>query len=62
MNMAALGPHAGFIVGSYLVVAVVVIGLIAAVIGDYRAQQNRLRDLERAGVTRRSGRSASDAA
>ncbi|MGH6679060.1 MAG: heme exporter protein CcmD [Bradyrhizobium sp.] len=52
-----LGPYAPFIVTSYLAVALVVALLIAWVVLDYRSQKRRLRDLERSGVVRRSGRS-----
>ena len=54
-----LGPHASFIVGSYAVVAVVVVALICWVIADYRRQRATLRDLERSGVSRRSARQTS---
>lgn len=53
-----LGPYAAFIVGSYAIVAVVVLTLIGWVASDYRRQQAILRDLEAQGVTRRSGREA----
>lgn len=49
-----LGPHAVFIVASYVVAALVVIGLIAWVIADHDAQRRLLDDLEARGVTRRS--------
>jgi heme exporter protein D len=55
-----LGPYASFIVTSYLVVAVVVLILIVWVAVDYRRQKLRLRELEASGITRRSGRSATD--
>jgi heme exporter protein D len=49
-----LGPHAGFIIGAY-VVAIAVVGLLIFwVIGDYFAQKRALADLERRGITRRS--------
>ena len=54
-----LGPHASFIVGSYAVVAIVVVALIGWVIADYRRQRATLHDLERSGVNRRSARQAS---
>ena len=57
----SLGPYASFIVTSYVAVAFVVALLIGWVIIDYRNQTERLRELERSGVTRRSGRSAVDA-
>ena len=57
----SLGPYASFIVTSYAAVALVVALLIGWVIIDYRNQTERLHQLERSGVTRRSGRSAVDA-
>ena len=57
-----LGPYASFIGGSYALVALVVIALVVATAVAYPRQMQRLRDLDRAGVTRRSGRDASDAA
>ena len=56
----SLGPYASFIVTSYAAAALVVALLIGWVIIDYRSQTQRLRELERSGVTRRSGRSAVD--
>jgi len=56
----ALGPYASFIVTSYALVAAVVLMLILWLALDYRRQQQRLRELESSGVTRRSGRSAAD--
>ena len=56
----SLGPYASFIVTSYVAVAFVVALLIGWVIIDYRNQTERLRQLERSGVTRRSGRGAVD--
>lgn len=53
--MNALGPHAGFIIAAYGVVAVILGGLIAAILLDYRAQKRALDALERRGVGRRSG-------
>ncbi|HLH89569.1 MAG TPA: heme exporter protein CcmD [Xanthobacteraceae bacterium] len=49
-----LGPHAAFIIASYAAAAIVVAGLIAWVIIDFRAQRRALGDLEAHGVTRRS--------
>ncbi len=49
-----LGPHAYFIVASYVVTAAVVAGLVAWVIADFRAQRRALGELEARGVTRRS--------
>ena len=56
----SLGPYASFIVTSYAAVAFVVALLIGWVIIDYRNQTQRLRELDRSGVMRRSGRSAVD--
>jgi heme exporter protein D len=56
----SLGPYASFIVTSYLLVAAVVLILIVWIIVDYRRQQARLRELEAGGITRRSGRMATD--
>lgn len=56
----ALGPYASFIVTSYAAAAVVVAVLIGWVVLDHRNQTQRLRELDRGGVTRRSGRSALD--
>ena len=53
-----LGPHAAFIIASYVMAALVVLGLIAWVLADYRAQQRVLADLEARGVTRRSREAA----
>ncbi len=55
-----LGPYASFIVTSYLAAALVVILLIAWIAIDYRGQKRRLQALEESGVTRRSGRSATE--
>ncbi|MBR0695417.1 heme exporter protein CcmD [Bradyrhizobium lablabi] len=56
----SFGPYASFIVTSYALVTVVVLLLIIWIIADYRRQQARLLDLEASGVTRRSGRGATD--
>jgi heme exporter protein D len=56
----SLGPYASFIVTSYVLVAAVVLILIAWIAIDYRRQKQRLRELEAGGVTRRSGRSATE--
>ena len=56
----ALGPYAAFIVTSYALVTAVVLILIVWIAVDYRRQQARLRELEASGVTRRSGRAASE--
>jgi len=58
----SLGPYASFIVTSYLAAAVVVTLLIGWIVLDYRAQRQRLRELEASGVSRRSGRGATDMA
>ena len=58
----SLGPYASFIMTSYLMAAAVVLALIAWIVLDYRNQTRRLREMERSGVVRRSGRSATDIA
>ncbi len=56
----SLGPYASFIVTSYALVVAVVLILIIWIAIDYRRQQERLRELDASGVTRRSGRSTAD--
>ena len=56
----SLGPYASYIVTSYALVAAIVLVLIVWIALDYRRQKERLRDLEASGVTRRSGRQATD--
>jgi heme exporter protein D len=56
----SLGPYASFIVTSYAAAALVVVILIGWIVLDHRSQTQRLRELERSGLTRRSGRSATD--
>jgi heme exporter protein D len=56
----SLGPYASFIVTSYALVAIVVALLIGWIAIDYRGQTRRLRELDASGVTRRSGRSATE--
>jgi heme exporter protein D len=46
--------HAGFIVASYAAAAIIVAGLIAWVMLDFRAQRRNLAELEARGITRRS--------
>jgi len=48
------GPHAVFIIAAYAAAVVVVMGLVAWVVLDLRAQKRVLGDLEAHGVTRRS--------
>jgi len=56
----ALGPYASFIVISYALVAAVVLILVLWIALDYRRQQQRLRELEASGMSRRSGRGAAE--
>jgi heme exporter protein D len=56
----SLGPYASFILTSYALATVVVLILIAWIAIDYRRQKERLRELDAAGIARRSGRSAMD--
>jgi heme exporter protein D len=51
-----LGPHATFIVISYVVVCAIVALLVIWIITDYRRQLRTLRQLEADGVVRRSAR------
>jgi heme exporter protein D len=53
-----LGPHADFIIASYVIAVLVVIGLIVWVELDNRAQRRQLKQLNAQGVTRRSGKTA----
>jgi len=55
--MTAFGKYASFILTSYGLVTVVVLGLIVNIVIDYRRQKSALRDLESRGVTRRSSTS-----
>lgn len=56
--MSELGPHAGFILASYAAVALVLGGLIAAILFDHRAQKQALAALEQRGAGRRSDRTS----
>jgi heme exporter protein D len=56
----SLGPYTSFITTSYGVVAIVVLLLILWIAVDYRTQKARLRELEADGITRRSGRGATE--
>ena len=56
----SLGPYASYIVTSYTLVMAIVVILIVWIAIDYRLQKQRLRQLEASGVTRRSGRTATD--
>ena len=58
----SLGPYASFILTSYVMAAAVVLALIGWVVIDHRQQTRRLREMERSGISRRSGRSATDIA
>jgi heme exporter protein D len=51
-----LGPHAAFIVISYMVVCAIVVLLVGWIANDYRRQLRTLQRLEAEGVTRRSAR------
>ena len=56
----SLGPYTSFIATSYALVALVILLLIVWIAVDYRTQRARLRELEASGVTRRSGRGATE--
>jgi heme exporter protein D len=60
MSTMSLGPYTSFIVTSYLLVTAVVAILIAWIALDYRRQKALLRELDAAGIVRRSGRNAAD--
>jgi heme exporter protein D len=55
-----LGPYTAFIATSYLAVLLVVALLIGWIALDYRGLKGRLRTLEQSGISRRSGRAATD--
>jgi heme exporter protein D len=61
MNPLDLGPHATFILIAYGLATITVVGLTLWVILDHRTQTRQLADLEKRGVTRRSGRRAAPA-
>ena len=50
----AEAAHTGFIIAAYATAVIVVLGLCAWVMLDYRAQRRNLADLERRGITRRA--------
>ena len=54
----SLGPHAFFIVASYVTVALVVLAMIVWVAADRRRLQSSLDALEADGATRRSSAKA----
>ncbi|MET0222485.1 MAG: heme exporter protein CcmD [Tardiphaga sp.] len=56
----SLGPYASFIVTSYALVTAVVVIMILWIAIDHRRVKARLHALEQAGVSRRSGRGATD--
>ncbi len=47
-----LGPHAGFIIASYLLCLVTVLGLIVWVLVDRRTQNRALEELAGQGISR----------
>ena len=55
-----LGPHAVFIIASYIVTAVVVVALISWIIADYAVQRRVLNQLEARGIKRRSQNPSGD--
>ena len=59
--MPHLGPHAIFILAAYGVTFVAVGVLAAAILADDRKQRERLADLEKKGIRRRSAESQSSA-
>ena len=55
-GLADLGPHAGFIVAAYGAAIILIGGLSAWIVADYRRQLRLLAKLEARGVKRRSSR------
>ena len=55
-----LGPYAHFIITCYVLVAAVIAILIVWIAIDHRRVHARLHALEQAGISRRSGRGATD--
>jgi heme exporter protein D len=53
-----LGPHAAFVWTAYGIVAVVLSALAGWLVLDGKRQQRALEELERRGVSRRSGKSS----
>jgi heme exporter protein D len=51
-----LGAHADFIIAAYAIAVLVVLGLVAWVELDNRAQRRHLARLHAQGITRRSGK------
>ncbi len=41
-------PHFGFVAAAYAIATVVIVGMIAAALADYRAQSRALKRLEQA--------------
>jgi heme exporter protein D len=58
--MMSLGPYASFIVASYALVAAVIAIFMFCIALDHRRVKARLHQLEASGISRRSGRSATD--
>jgi len=56
MDPFDLGPHAGFIIASYVVTFGAMAGLVAWVLIDRARQQAALKDLEDQGIARSSAR------
>ena len=56
----SLGPYASFIVTAYAAVAIVLALLIGWVVLDYRSQTQRLRELDKSGIVRRSRHSTTE--
>ena len=56
--MIDFGPHAGFIIWTYLGVAILLAALIGYVAWDSRRVQDKLKAFEARGVRRRSDRTA----
>ena len=52
----SLGPHAAFIIASYLLTLIVIAALIGWIALDYATQQRTLARFEKRGIRRRSAR------
>lgn len=53
-----MSAHAAYVAAAYAVSALVLAGLVIAILADQRARRRELAELEAAGVRRRSDRGA----
>lgn len=54
------GEHAAFIVPSYIITAIALIGMTLVVLKTYKSRKLELKSLEEAGVSRRAGKTSDD--